>query len=280
MEEVLHNISFDQPNPNLDDIIFNRALAAIDATLESGIPSSSTSKGKGILVEEEDDVQMLTERKYLGLVRKDFLGKLSAKGQEKLKAFRDKVGSLGPSSEWALRLSLWNEKNSDLSNLPKDSPNSNIHGDPDRRPITVSAVESRPVVTYKRRRLDEGSSSTPMSSKVKNVSTVDVSAIVVPIVTGGLSILGVHVSLPSVSASMSIPSTTDVVSVMSASAEGQSSSASVPVITSGVSTTPLFTTFPALPGFSNVFATSMGVSSSSLPPVFLAVPPGSSSSFV
>ncbi|KAJ0883348.1 hypothetical protein HanPSC8_Chr10g0420461 [Helianthus annuus] len=87
MEEVFHNIAFDQPDPNLDDVIFSRALAAIDAALESGNPSASTSKGNGILVEEEDDVDMLTERKYLSLVRKDFFGRFSAKGQEKLKAF-------------------------------------------------------------------------------------------------------------------------------------------------------------------------------------------------
>ncbi|KAF5785982.1 hypothetical protein HanXRQr2_Chr10g0435261 [Helianthus annuus] len=88
MEEVFHNIAFNQRDPNLDDVIFSRAFAAIDAALESGNPSASTSKGNGILVEEEeDDVDMLTERKYLSLVRKDFLGRFSAKGQEKIKAF-------------------------------------------------------------------------------------------------------------------------------------------------------------------------------------------------
>ncbi|MFS8024784.1 hypothetical protein Hanom_Chr16g01467491 [Helianthus anomalus] len=139
MEEVIHNISFDQPELNLNDIIFDRALDAIDVSLESGAPSSSTSKGKGILV-EEDDVEMLTGRKYLSLVRKDFLGKLSAKGQEKLKAFRDKGDSLGPSSEWALRLSLWNEKTSNLDNFLDDSSNSDSGGDPDRRLIVVSVL--------------------------------------------------------------------------------------------------------------------------------------------
>ncbi|MFS7954914.1 hypothetical protein Hanom_Chr07g00636261 [Helianthus anomalus] len=50
----------------------------------------------------------------------------------------------------------------------------------------------------------------------------------------------------------------------------------IPFFRSGVSTAPLFSTFPSLAGSVNLFATSVGISSSTVPPVFTTSPPGSS----
>ncbi|KAJ0770280.1 hypothetical protein HanPI659440_Chr07g0255461 [Helianthus annuus] len=273
MEEVIQNISFDQPDPSSENILFDRVLDVIDVALESDAPSSSASKGKGILVKEED-VDMLTERKYLALVQKDLLGKLFDREQLNLQAFRAKVDSLDPSSEWASRLSIWNEKTSDLENLPDDSSDIDDENSDDRSSGALASV-SRTIVTYIRRRFGEGSSSVPTSSGLVNVSSFEVSAPAVTSVSGD-----VHVSLPSVLAAFSAPSSTITVFVTGISSLGSSSSSGNPLILFGVSTTPLFSTFPSLPGSGNLFATFVGISSSTVPLVFTALPPCSSSSYV
>ncbi|MFS7997374.1 hypothetical protein Hanom_Chr12g01141031 [Helianthus anomalus] len=226
MEAVTPDVAFEQADPNPVGDSFDRELAKLDGALEAGVPTASSSKGK-----------------------------LSSEDQAKIKAFRNKVDALGPSSEWALNLSIWIEKTLDLNALPNESLDSDNDGDDDRRPVAVLIIQLMPIMTYMGIRLGEGSSSSRRPTEAEVVSTIEVLVAVITTVT-------------------------DVIFVSSSSRQAQSSSSAVPVATSGVSTTPLFTTFPVLPSSCNLFATSVGVSSSSFPLFFITMPPGSTLSFV
>ncbi|MFS7954910.1 hypothetical protein Hanom_Chr07g00636201 [Helianthus anomalus] len=151
---------------------------------------------------------------------------------------------------------------SDLENLPDDSSDDD-DGDSDDRPRGASAST---IITFKKRGLGESSNLAPTYSRLVNVSSVEISAASVSSDT--------VVSLPLVP--VSTPSLSAAVSVTGFSSLGSG----IPVFLSGVSTAPLFSTFPSLAGLGNLFATSVGISSSTVPPVFTTLPPGSSSGSV
>ncbi|KAJ0783502.1 hypothetical protein HanLR1_Chr01g0021031 [Helianthus annuus] len=203
-DDVEMEIEIEQAGPNLNESR-DMLLEEIDAAIETEAP---TAKGKGKLV--EDDVVMLNEKEYLRTVRKDLVAKLSEEDQAKLAAFRNKVESLGPTSEWALKLAVWNDKLTDLDALPVDSSDSD--SDHDGRSDVIPVSQSKQIVNYKRRRIGEGSSSSPRLSEAESVSTIDVSAAVVTTVTGGLSVLGVPVSLSLVIAAIPVPSSMELIS--------------------------------------------------------------------
>ncbi|KAJ0623044.1 hypothetical protein HanIR_Chr01g0027391 [Helianthus annuus] len=203
-DDVEMEVEIEQAGPNLNESR-DMLLEEIDAAIETEAP---TAKGKGKLV--EDDVVMLNEKEYLRTVRKDLVAKLSEEDQAKLAAFRNKVESLGPTSEWALKLAIWNDKLTDLDALPVDSSDSD--SDHDGRPDVVPVSQSKQIMNYKRQRIGEGSSSSPRFSEAESVLTIDVSAAVVTTVTGGLSVLGVPVSLSLVIAAIPVPSSMELIS--------------------------------------------------------------------
>ncbi|MFS7968635.1 hypothetical protein Hanom_Chr09g00799921 [Helianthus anomalus] len=241
--EVIPNILVDQSTLSAENILLDSLLAMIDATLGSDAPSSSVSKGKGLLVEEED-------------------------------AFQDKVDSLGPSSEWASRLSFWKEKSSDLENLPDDSSDDDDGGDSDDRP---SGALASSIVTYKRRRLGEIYSSAQTYSALVDVSALEVSAPVHTSVFGrDVAFKGSRGARPPELSLSSVISSAEVHVVVSVSGF-YSLSSGTPLFSLGVSTAPLFSTFPSFTGSCNLFATSVGLSSSTVPLDVTTLPPGTSS---
>ncbi|MFS8024823.1 hypothetical protein Hanom_Chr16g01467901 [Helianthus anomalus] len=92
-------------------------IIALDATLETGSSSKRLDKGKRVVEESVIDTiyDMLTQKEYFNLVRRDMLNKISPSNREKLDLFRGKVVSFGPSSGWGLRLADSNNKLNDLS---------------------------------------------------------------------------------------------------------------------------------------------------------------------
>ncbi|MFS7915677.1 hypothetical protein Hanom_Chr02g00168061 [Helianthus anomalus] len=109
-----------------------------------------------------------------------------------------------------------------------------------------------------------------MSLELVAVAVVEASA---PSVTSH----DIPISLPSVPVSTSSSSATaSVVSPAGYSSFGSN----IPVFPSGVSTAPLFSSFPSLAGSGNPFATSMGLSSSTVPSAFMTLSSGTPLSFV
>ncbi|KAM0014619.1 hypothetical protein Hdeb2414_s0034g00725861 [Helianthus debilis subsp. tardiflorus] len=132
------------------------------------------------------------------------------------------------------------------------------------------------LITYKRtrykgRRLGESSSSAHTNSEFVAVSADEVSA---PSVSSG----DIPVSFPLVP--VPAPSSSTAGSVVVSTAGFSSFGSGILVFLSGVSTVPLFSSFPTLTGSSNLFATSVGLSSSTVHPAFMTLSLGTSSSSV
>ncbi|KAM0031458.1 hypothetical protein Hdeb2414_s0017g00509081 [Helianthus debilis subsp. tardiflorus] len=253
---------FSQP---LDDVL------VLDVALEAGTSSRVVDEGKRIV--EDTETGMLMEKEYYRLVRKYMLDKITDEEKDRLPSFRSKVDYPCPSSDWGLRLALWNNKLNDLSSISFDSSSSNDDKD-DRPPTAEIARQAQLVRTYKRRRVTESSSSSHQVSSTET-SSVEVSLVaILTLVSSGLSILGRSVLVLGLTAPFPVVSSMESISTtMSVAATSHISSSAIP-------TAPLFSLLPTSPSSSNLFATSK---STSLPPLssdFLGMLSGATQIFV
>ncbi|KAJ0578634.1 hypothetical protein HanIR_Chr05g0250141 [Helianthus annuus] len=210
-----------------DDVILE-----LDAALEAGPSSRIVDKGKRPMEEvsvDESLDDMPSEKQYLLLVMKELQNRLSPSEREKLELFRAKVASLGPSSDWSIRLASWNDRANDLDSIVFSSSSSDDDDDEDHRRPSSSPMVASVTVT---------SSSAPSDSR-------------------GLLNMELSVALPSLSSSLPFTSFVEATSMVT------SPQPVTPMMSSPIPAVPLFGSLSSQIGTGNVFALSR---SSSLPP--------------
>ncbi|MFS7904846.1 hypothetical protein Hanom_Chr01g00040851 [Helianthus anomalus] len=150
--------------------------------------------------------------------------KISVDDKERLVMFQSKLASLGFSSDWGLRLAMWNNKLNDLTSITFNSSSSNDNNDARRPPAAVSSSSSHQVWSTES-------------------SSVEVSfAAIVTYVSSGLSILGRLVSLPLLTAPFAVVSSMESISVTtSVAASSLISSPAIP--TAAIWLAPYFSEF-------------------------------------
>ncbi|KAJ0519762.1 hypothetical protein HanIR_Chr10g0451851 [Helianthus annuus] len=232
-----------------DDVILE-----LDAALDACPSSRTVDKGKrpmeDVIVDELFD-DMPSEKLYLRLVMKELQNRLPPPERRKLELFRAKVASLGPSSDWSIRLARWNDKASDLDSIVYSS--SSDDDDEDRqRPVSDTVRVPVPFRAYKRQRVavSDLQSSSPM------VASVTVTSSSAPSDSRGLLNVELSIAPPSLSSSLPSPSFVEATSVVT------SSQPVTPIMSSPIPVVPLFESLSSQTGTGNVFALS---GSSSLP---------------
>ncbi|KAM0066376.1 hypothetical protein Hdeb2414_s0002g00048301 [Helianthus debilis subsp. tardiflorus] len=233
-----------------DDVILE-----LDAALDACPSSRTVDKGKRPM---EDAVvnklldDMPTEKEYLSAVLKELQNCIRPHESRSLELFRAKVASLGPSSEWGIRLAKWNEKASDPDSIVFSSSDDD-DGDADRpRPVLDTVRASVPLRKFKRRRVtvSDLQSSSPM------VASVSVTSSSAPSDSRGLLNVELSVAPPTLSSPLPFPSFVEATSVTT------SVLPDTPIMSSPIPVVPLFESLSSQTGTSNVFALS---GSSSLP---------------
>ncbi|KAJ0952394.1 hypothetical protein HanPSC8_Chr02g0071721 [Helianthus annuus] len=190
-----------------DDVILE-----LDAALDAGLSSCIVDKGKrpmeDVSVDESLD-DMPSEKQYLLLVMKELQNRLSPSEREKLELFRAKVASLGPSSDWSIRLASWNDRSNDLDSIVFSSSSSDDDDEDRRRPFTDTVRVPVPLRKYKRQRVavSDLQSSSPM---VASVTVISSSA---PSDSRGLLNMELSVALPSLSSSLPFTSFVEATSM-------------------------------------------------------------------
>ncbi|KAJ0616767.1 hypothetical protein HanIR_Chr02g0094151 [Helianthus annuus] len=229
-------------------------ILELDAALDAGPSSRAVDKGKrpmedAVVDELLDD--MPTEKEYLMAVPKELQNCIRPHESRSLELFRAKVASLGPSSEWGIRLARWNEKASDPDSIVFSS--SDDDDDVDRpRPVLDTVRASAPLRKFKRRRVavSDLQSSSPM------VASVSVTSSSAPSDSRGLLNVELSVAPPTLSSPLPFPSFVEATSVTT------SVLPDTPIMSSPIPVVPLFESLSSQTGTSNVFALS---GSSSLP---------------
>ncbi|KAJ0538415.1 hypothetical protein HanRHA438_Chr08g0343981 [Helianthus annuus] len=229
-------------------------ILELDAALDACPSSRTVDKGKrpmedAVVNELLDD--MPTEKEYLGAVLKELQNCLRPHESRKLESFRAKGASLGPSSEWGIRLARWNDKASDPDSIVFSS--SDDDDDADRqRPVLDKVRVPAPLRDYKRRRVavSDLPSSSPM---VASVSVISSSA---PSDSRGLLNVELSIAAPTLSSPLPFPSFVEATSVTT------SVQPDTPIMSSPIPVVSLFESLSSQTGTGNVFALS---GSSSLP---------------
>ncbi|KAM0044485.1 hypothetical protein Hdeb2414_s0010g00353861 [Helianthus debilis subsp. tardiflorus] len=229
-------------------------ILELDAALDACPSSRTVDKGKrpieDTIVDEVFD-DMPSEKEYLSAVLKELQNCLRPHESRKLESFRAKVASLGPSSEWGIRLAKWNVKASDPDSIVFSS--SDDDDDADRqRPVLDSVRVPVPLRDYKRRRVtvSDLQSSSPM------VASVSVTSSSAPSDSRGLLNVELSVAPPTLSSPLPFPSFVEATSVTT------SAQPDTPIMSSPIPIVPLFESLSYQTGTGNVFALS---GSSSLP---------------
>ncbi|KAJ0681757.1 hypothetical protein HanPI659440_Chr16g0639671 [Helianthus annuus] len=248
-----------------DDVILE-----LDAALEACPSSRTVDKGKRpteeVIVDELID-DMPSEKQYLRLVMKELQNRLPPPERRKLELFRARVASLGPSSDWSIRLARWNDKTNDLDSIVYSS--SSDDDDEDRqRPVSDTVRVPVPFRAYKRQRVAVShlQSSSPM---VASVTVTSSSA--PPSDSIGLLNMELSIAPPSLSSSLPFPSFVEATSVVT------SSQPVTPIMSSPIPVVPLFESLASQTGTGNLFALS-GSSSLPVQPSTLTNLPASSES--
>ncbi|KAM0028940.1 hypothetical protein Hdeb2414_s0018g00520041 [Helianthus debilis subsp. tardiflorus] len=233
-----------------DDVILE-----LDAALDA-CPSSRTVVNKGkrpmenpIVDELFDD--MPSEKVYLSLVMIELQHRLPPPESRKLELFRAKVASLGPSSDWVIRLARWNDKANDLDSIVYSS--SDDDDDEDRqRHVSDTVRVPVPFRAYKRQRV----AVSDLQSSSLMVASVSVTSSSAPSDSRGLLNVELSIAPPSLSSPLPFPSFVEATSVTT------SSQPDTPIMSSPIPVVPLFESLSSQTGTGNVFALS---GSSSLP---------------
>ncbi|KAJ0790349.1 hypothetical protein HanPI659440_Chr05g0214451 [Helianthus annuus] len=232
-----------------DDVILE-----LDAALDACPSSRTVDKGKRPMEDAiVDDLfdDMPSEKVYLSLVMKELQNCLPPPESRKLELFRAKVASLGPSSDWGIRLARWNDKANDPDSIVFSS--SDDDDEEDRQHHVSDTVRVPvPLREYKRQRVavSDLQSSSPM------VASVSVTSSSAPSDSRGLLNVELSIAPPSLSSPLPFPSFVEATSVTT------SSQPDTLIMSSHIPVVPLFESLSSQTGTGNVFALS---GSSSLP---------------
>ncbi|KAM0047213.1 hypothetical protein Hdeb2414_s0009g00325831 [Helianthus debilis subsp. tardiflorus] len=181
-----------------DDVILE-----LDAALDACPSSRTVDKGKRPMEDAiVDDLfdDMPSEKVYLSLVVKELQHRLPPPESRKLELFRAKVASLGPCSDWGIRLARWNDKATDLDSIVYSSSDDD---DKDRqRHVSDTVRVPVPFRAYKRQRVavSDLQSSSPM------VASVSVTSSTAPSDSRGLLNVELSIAPPSQSSPLPFPS--------------------------------------------------------------------------
>ncbi|KAJ0619725.1 hypothetical protein HanHA89_Chr02g0074501 [Helianthus annuus] len=252
---VQPQVDLQQPPVNLPEP--EPVQEPLDAALDVGPSSRVVDKGKRpmeeVFVDESVD-DMPSEKQYLLLVMKELQNRLSPSEREKLELFRAKVASLGPSSDWSIRLASWNDRANDLDSIFFSTSSSDDDYDEDRRrPVSDTVRVPVPLRTYKRQRV--GVTDLQYSSPM--VASVTITSNFAPSDSRGLLIMELSIALPSLSSSLPFTSFVEATNMVT------SPQPVTPMMSSPIPEVPIFGSLSSQTGTGNVFALS---GSSSLPP--------------